>query len=182
MNNPKNYYIDMDGVLALYDRDAYRGNDPLFLRKNQHYFRNLKPDRKALELVDRLHHNSRYTGDKIYILTSLPMNNAIFNEHFHDKIEWLAEWLPYIAIGDILISVTSKRDAVEYIHDHTLTADDILIDDYNKNLVEWRDAGGTAIKYCNGLNDPTSFKGEVLYFPDSVDTIIDHITKITQKG
>lgn len=166
MDKRRNYYIDMDGVLAVYDRNAYTGDDPLFARKNAHYYRNLEPDRKMLEFVDNIYSKSRYTGDNIYILTSLPNNGAIFNEQFHDKITWVKQWLPYLDIDSILISVTSKRDAVEYIHNHTLTKNDILIDDYNKNLCEWRDAGGTAIKYCNGINDHKSFSGP--YFAENI--------------
>lgn len=171
----KNYYIDMDGVLAKYDRSAYTGENPLYLQKNKHYFRDLEPDRKMLEFVDTIHNRSRYTGDNIYILTSLPGNGAIFNEHFHDKITWIAKWLPYINIDNILISVTSKRDAVEYIHNHQLSENDILIDDYNKNLSEWTEAGGTAIKYINGLNNPASFKGLVLPLESDVPAMLDLI-------
>ncbi|MBO5435358.1 hypothetical protein J6A31_06040 [bacterium] len=165
----RRYYVDMDGVLVKYDRDAYRGPDPIWLRKNEHYFRNLEPDREFLELMDHLYQHSRYTGDEIYVLTTLPINGAIFNEHFHDKIAWCHEWLPYIDIDHILISVTSKRDAVEYIHNKEITTQDILIDDYNKNLNSWCDAGGTAIKYCNGLNDPMSFDGEKIYKHSPLD-------------
>lgn len=155
----KTYYLDLDGFIVQYELDAYVGENPKYLRKNEHYFKNLKPDRKALELVDKLHEQCRYTGDEMFILTSIAMNGAIFNEHFHDKITWVHEWLPYIDIDHILISVTSKRDAVEYIRNHQLTENDILIDDYNKNLQDWRKAGGTSIKYCNGINNPDSFDG-----------------------
>ena len=64
--------------------------------------------------------------------------------------------------------MTSKNDAVEYIKDHELTRDDILIDDYNKNLTEWSQKGGTSIKYCNGINNPDSFEGIKLYYTESV--------------
>ena len=35
-----------------------------------------------------------------------------------------------------------------------LTALDILIDDYNKNLDDWKAHGGTPVKYVNGINSP----------------------------
>ena len=168
----KNYYFDMDGVAVKYDRNAYKGQNPIWLRKNQHYFRDLEPDRKVLEVIDTLYQQSRYTGDNINILTSLMMNGAIFNEHFHDKVLWNKNWLPYLDITHILIAVTSKRDAVEFIHDHKLTKDDILIDDWNKNLIEWRLAGGTAIKYCNGLNSADSWDGPVIYSHMSAPQIV----------
>ena len=103
------------------------------------------------------------------------MSGAIFNEHFHDKIMWLHKWLPYIDIDHILISVTSKRDVVEYIHNHNLTKNDILIDDYNKNLIDWTKAGGTAIKYCNGINNPESFTGTKLFQSDSIENMFNTI-------
>lgn len=168
----KNYYFDMDGVVAEYKKEAYIGEDPLWLRKNQHYFRDLNPDRKMLEVIDRMHQRSRYTGDRIYLLTSIPMNGAIFNEHFHDKISWAGTWLPYLGIDAILISVTSKRDAVEYIQNHQLSSNDILIDDYNKNLVDWQTHGGISVKYCNGQNNPESFTGPKIYRDDSAENII----------
>lgn len=168
----KNYYFDMDGVVAEYKKEAYTGEDPLWLRKNQHYFRDLNPDRKMLEVIDRMHQRSRYTGDRIYLLTSIPMNGAIFNEHFHDKISWAGTWLPYLGIDAILISVTSKRDAVEYIQNHQLSSNDILIDDYNKNLVDWQTHGGISVKYCNGQNNPESFTGPKIYRDDSAENII----------
>lgn len=169
----KNYYFDMDGVVAEYKKEAYTGEDPLWLRKNQHYFRDLNPDRKMLEVIDRMHQRSRYTGDRIYLLTSIPMNGAIFNEHFHDKISWAGTWLPYLGIDAILISVTSKRDAVEYIQNHQLSSNDILIDDYNKNLVDWQTHGGISVKYCNGQNNPESFTGPKIYRDDSAESIIE---------
>lgn len=168
----KNYYFDVDGVLALYDRTAYEGDEPEFMKKNGHYFRNLEPDRKMLEVIDRMHQNARYTGDSIYILTSLPVNGAIFNEQMHDKITWIMQWMPYLKIDDILISVTSKRDAVEYIHNHILTKTDVLIDDYNKNLRDWSKVGGTSVKYCNGINSPESFNGTKIYKSGTVDSIL----------
>jgi 5'(3')-deoxyribonucleotidase len=113
-----------------------------------------------LELVDMLNAKLRYTGDTIYILTSLSDNGMIFNEHLHDKIVSFHEWFPYIDIDHVLISTGPKRDTVEYITNHVIKSNDILIDDYNKNLEEWRAAGGTSVKYCNGINNPNSFDGQ----------------------
>lgn len=158
----KRFFFDADGVLFLYEREAYVGEDPIWLRKNQHYFRNLTPDKKMLEVVDMLSAKARYTDDEIYILTSLSNNGIIFNEHFHDKIVSFHKWFPYIDIDHILISTGPKRDVVEYVTNNPITENDILIDDFNRNLVEWRNSGGISIKYCNGINDPASFDGKKL--------------------
>ena len=164
----RSFYIDMDGVLMKYDKEAYTGENPIWLQKNAHYFRDLPPDRKALEFIDRLWEKCRYTGDEVFILTTLPMNSAMFNEHFHDKMLPLNKWVSYIDIEHILISVTAKNEAVEYIRDHKLTQNDVLIDDYNKNLASWQNAGGTAVKYCNGINDPNSWNGPKITADDPV--------------
>lgn len=171
----KRYYIDMDGTLVKYDRNAYTGKNPLFLQPGQHYFLNLEPDRKMLAFVDKLIKLCRYTGDEVFILTSIPMAGSIFNEHFHDKIIWLAKWLPAIDITHIIISVTNKRDAAEYINNHKLTKNDILIDDYNKNLNDWINGSGIAYKYSNGINNPLSYNGPILEIKDSVNKALESI-------
>lgn len=181
MSEQTRYYIDMDGVLVKYDRNAYIGSDPMYKRKNAHYYRDLQPDFRMLEFTDKLMRFCQRTDNELYVLSSLPMQGPIFNEQFHDKILWLSRWMPYIDIDHILLSVTSKRDAVEYIHNHQLTPNDILIDDYNKNLNEWKDADGTAVKYCNGLNNPDSFSGIKLHENISVDSMIDIVCQINER-
>ena len=177
----RNYYFDMDGVYVLYDKNAYIGPDPLYLRKNAHYFLNCKPDPKMLELVDRMHTECKYTGDDLYFLTAVDMHGSIFNEHLHDKIMYIQKWAPYIDINHILISVTSKRDTVEYIKNHQITKNDILIDDYNVNLNDWKFAGGTSIKYCNGINNPNSFDGLRLRQTESVYDMMSMLQSIEKE-
>lgn len=161
MTNPTthvNLYFDMDGVLALYDRSAYEGENPRFLRPGEHYFRNLEEDSIAAEVFRWLNEHAEELSISIYILTSLP-GGDIFNEHFHDKILWLFEKFPGIRIEQILVSVTNKNDTVKYIKNRALQKRDILIDDFNRNLSQWQKNGGTAIKFCNGINNPDSFSG-----------------------
>ena len=175
----KKYFFDADGVLFLYERDAYVGENPVWLRKNEHYFRNLKPDKKMMEVVDKLHQKSRYTDDEIFILTSLRNDGVIFNEHFHDKITSFNKWFPYIDINHIIIATSSKRDTVEFITNNPISDSDILIDDFNKNLTEWSDAGGKSVKYCNGINNPFSWPGlKINENNDTADQIIEKIIKL----
>ena len=162
----------MDGVLVKYGVDDYKGDDPIWLRKSQHYFLNLEPDYTMIHIADMIHRHCEQTEDEMYILTSLSAKNMIFNEHFHDKILWLNKFMPYIDINHILISVTNKRDTVEYITNHDITRHDILIDDYNKNLQEWTVCNGTSVKYCNGINNPDSFAGKKIYHNRSADDAV----------
>lgn len=39
-------------------------------------------------------------------------------------------------------------------HERVSPKDSILIDDYNKNLEEWREHGGIPIKFINNINSP----------------------------
>ena len=48
--------------------------------------------------------------------------------------------------------------------------DDILLDDYSKNLIEWVEAGGTAIKVRNNINcSGKTWKGDTIYNQDSLN-------------
>lgn len=185
-----NYYFDMDGVIALYDRNAYKetdGQQPRWLKKNEHYFRHLEADMWALELIydvisyTKTHIRKDGTHDNVYILTSVVVG-PIFNEHFHDKILWAREKIPQLPLENILISVGDKNDCVEFVTDHVLTKEDILIDDYNPNLEKWKAAGGTAVKYCNGINSTDSFDGSHIgQMFNNVDNTVKHLLNITNE-
>ncbi len=175
----------MDGCIVRYEREGYAGEEPPFLKKNGHYFGNLKPDENMLELMYRLYLMQVADPEayQVYVLTSIAGGSAIFNEHFHDKIVWLSKYAPYIDINHVLISVTSKRDAAEYITNHTITRKDILIDDFNRNLNEWVAAGGTAIKYYNGINSPDSFNGNHLRYDSTTDkNLVSMLVWLTEAG
>lgn len=172
----RNFYFDMDGVLAVYEREAYIGSfeknafekeKPTFLQKNKHYFLNCKPDMKMLHVIDilwsaiRTGHYGLDPESQIFIVTSIANHGTIFNEQFHDKIAWIGKWIPYFPIENLYVSVTEKREIGEMINNRLISFNDILIDDYNKNLQNWSAAGGRALKYCNGINDPSSWTSEL---------------------
>lgn len=171
----RRYFFDADGVLMHYERDAYVGENPRWLRKNEHYFRNLEPDRKMLKVFDELNRIFRYTQDELFILSSLSNNGMIFNEHLHDKLVSFNTWYPYMDIDHIIISVGPKRDVVEYITNNPVSSKDILIDDWNKNLEEWKKSNGTSVKYCNGINNPESFAGHKILADMTSDEIVQYL-------
>lgn len=165
-------YTDMDGVLAVYEKEAYIGTDPLFLQPGKHYFRTVKPNAHMVEFIRNL--KARFDEDdtnEVYILTKVKLDK-IFNEHFHDKLVWANKILPEIDIEHILMAVLDKVDCVEYIQGQKLSSEDILIDDFNANLERWQEAGGTAIKYLNGLNNSDSFNGHCIDENTSVEDFI----------
>lgn len=61
-----------------------------------------------------------------------------------------------------------------------LSGHDILIDDYNENLELWREYGGTAVKYLNGINNPYSWSGHRLVNTLSADEIVKYLLELKQ--
>lgn len=182
-----NYWFDMDGVLVKYDRSGYIGEQPMYLRKGVHYFRDLQPDKKAMTVLKALSEKSEH---KIYILTTVTNIGALYKEHVLDKIDWLHRHCPFINTETQFVpAISSKRDVIESLRKPNakmITRDDILIDDFNKNLNEWTIAGGLAVKYLNGLNSPNkgnpvyTYAGLNLTEDMTADEIIDVLTMLKQ--
>jgi 5'(3')-deoxyribonucleotidase len=97
---------------------------------------------------------------EVYILTSVfDKDVAVRNEQILDKMNWVAEFYPNISLCNFIACGSDKRNAISKIKGMRLTRQDILIDDYKKNLVSWASAGGTAIKYVNGINSVGDWPG-----------------------
>lgn len=158
-----NVFFDMDGVLTIYERDAYRAPDYKWRQLDGHYFRSVKPDQKAIEVFRIL---SNTANVNTFVLTAVLNEGPIMLEQITDKIQWLNDHMPEVDPSKQFIpSVSAKNRTIQAVlfqnKDH-LSPSDILIDDYNPNLLDWADAGGTAVKYINQLNHAASYKGIIL--------------------
>ena len=128
-------FIDMDGVLAVFDPDKSLEEVAM-----PGYFRNLAPMSNVVAAVKAIitNYGSEY---EVYSLSSTLHQDAI-----QDKCFWLDKQLPelpkenriFVPYGKV------KKDYITELHDS-----DILIDDFSKNLREWH---GVAIKLMNGIN------------------------------
>ena len=168
-----NIYFDMDGVLAKYDRDAYVGELPRFRQPGAHYFRDLPPDERAVEAL-RILEETNEERDGLFVLSSLTNTGSIFLEQYRDKTLWLEDQFGAVARRPMLVpSVTNKRDVAEFLMHRRLTVNDVLIDDYNPNLEDWRDHGGMAVKYLNGINSADSFSGPIIDLSMSARNIVE---------
>ena len=63
--------------------------------------------------------------------------------------------MPWLNKNDILFqsnNMPKENTALKHLKQNNLTKDMVLIDDYNRNLNSWINAGGTGVKYLNGEN------------------------------
>ena len=137
-------YFDMDGTLArwyenskglIYPEEVL---DPKF-----HYYRDLEAHIYTVELCRRL---IKYRKDVCII-------SASDERCIEDKLIWLKTEIPSIDERNIFFCPIGA-DKSQYIKNNIKGS--ILIDDYNKNLEEWKLAGGTPFKLVNTINSPST--------------------------
>ena len=118
----KNYYIDMDGVIANFHKETYKYTNAI----NREWIANLEPFMENVEIVRNL-----VITENVYILSKAANEDAKLG-----KLEWLARYIPELNRNHIIIIVGNGKK-VDYIR----TENGILIDDDMKNINPWRKAG-----------------------------------------
>jgi 5'(3')-deoxyribonucleotidase len=141
-------YIDMDGVVADFNRYAYEvlrlppseGIYPdekwVKLRDNERLYRDLEKTSYADELIDFCREFA-WNKYNLIFLTAVPKNNDM-HWSFYDKVMWANKHFPNIPVH---FGPFSKDK-----HVHCVMGD-ILIDDRTSNIEEWRAAGGIGIHH-----------------------------------
>lgn len=151
----KTLYLDMDGVLADFNRgaqkilgasDAERGqaieNDRWTadqwqqLIKNPNLYRTLPKTPQADQLVDVARKFRDNLGWRLRVLTAIPRANDV-PEAFQDKILWIQEYYPDITV----YFGPYSRDKARHCR-----PGDILVDDRRDNCLDWQKQGGHAIR------------------------------------
>ncbi len=133
-------FVDMDGTLAQWNNVEF---EQLF---EQGYYRNLKPNQALVADVNKLIKK----GEDVYILSAYLTDSEYAKA---EKEEWVRQYLPELK-DENKIFVPYGTNKAEYLKEHysPIKADDYLIDDYTQNLLEWKEYGGTGVKYLNGIN------------------------------
>ena len=151
----KNLWFDMDGVMTVYDYDLYvpqkTGDTPPFLRLGSHVFAGLAENEELMKSFNVLYRKYRDSKEvSVNVLTSIPVG-LLQAEHTLDKYSWCQSHITDFRASDFYCVSVPKHDAViDFLW--PLTRDDILVDDYPKNLANWTKRGGTAVKCVNGIN------------------------------
>ncbi len=136
----KRIFFDLDGTLAEWKESSLEE-----LKKNKYFF-NLKPQEEILKFAREL---SKKKDLEVYILSAFLTGCSALQ----DKISWCDLLAPEINNREFVMCGTNKAvHIIECFEKASLTKDYILIDDYSKNLNEWVQYGGKAIKWLNGIN------------------------------
>ena len=138
----KAVYIDMDGTLARF-HDA----DKIFIEAmwTPGFYVNLKPFENLVDAV-KLFIKQNPDVD-VYVLSAVLDTDPPFV--VGEKNAWLDKYLPEID-KEHRIFTRAGDDKSQYID--LSSKECFLLDDFNKNLYEFEDAGGISIKFHNDVN------------------------------
>lgn len=149
-------YFDMDGVLADFDRgirelcglefSTVQGKrteeeDNLMweeIKKIDNFYDKLEPLPGSVEMFQKIY--AKY-GDKCEILTGIPKPRRGITTAGEDKIAWVRRLLS----KDIKVNIVYRAEKKNYCKGENY----ILIDDLDKNILEWKECGGTGILHTD---------------------------------
>lgn len=138
-------YFDIDGTLGKWYSDGRGLSLEEMIDPSNHYFRNIEPVDMMINLAQYLHEN----GADVCIVS------AAYKDTIIDKWDWIKEHLPFIPDENICFAPIGA-DKTEFVKGNAEKS--ILIDDYNKNLEEWK---GISLKALNGINSHQEIYGEI---------------------
>lgn len=139
----KRIYIDMDGTLCRFHDQEHQYIEKMW---EPGFYIGLKPFEEFLNAVSLC--IDRNPTTEFYVLSAILDTEPPFAAA--EKREWLHRHLPQIN-DEHMIFTPAGVDKAEYVDN--INADCYLIDDYNKNLTEWQQSSGTAIKFINDINN-----------------------------
>lgn len=138
-----NIFVDMDGVLAVYDKDVV---EKMY---NENFFLNRPVQKGNLKLVKNLINDKNLN---VYILSSLLADSEFILD---EKNQWLDKYLPELPIENRIFvpEGMAKSTFIETRLSGLKNSKNVLIDDYTVNLIKWEEDGYIALKMLNGLNN-----------------------------
>lgn len=161
----KRIFIDMDGTIA-----DIHGEENWYERvKNEEdFFKKLNPFTNLIVALFLI--SLKYPKEEVELFSLSAIEKSFAKTA---KDEWIAKEASFINESNRIYTKCGDRKA-DYVG--PITKDDILLDDYSKNLIEWVEAGGTAIKVRNNINcSGKTWKGDTIYNQDSVSKIMQKL-------
>lgn len=148
-------YFDIDGTLGKWYTDGRGLSLEEMIDPANHYFRNIETQGSMVTLANMLHEQ----GVDVCIIS------AAYKDTIRDKWDWIKEHLPFIPEENICFAPIGA-DKTDFVKGNAEIS--ILVDDYNKNLEQWK---GTPIKALNGVNSHSDKYKEIDFY--SVEKSID---------
>lgn len=138
----KRLFLDMDGTLA-----RFHDVDKTFIEAmwQEGFYVGLKPFQNMIDGIREF--IKEHPEIDVYVLSAVLDTDPPFVED--EKNAWLDHYLPEI-LPSHRIFTRAGHNKADYIG--TVSAQDYLIDDYNKNLREFEASGARAIKFRNDIN------------------------------
>ena len=141
MKNKLKLFVDMDGTLAEWRKAC--SIEHLYL---DGYFYTLKPNKELISFLKNTLHS-------IIEIDVFIASSYITEKSKIEKNMWLDKYFPVNKNNRIFIPEGINKSSYIIKHlNEPISKKHILLDDYTPNLIEWRNAGGTAIKALNGVN------------------------------
>jgi len=134
-------FVDMDGTLCRF-RQVF-ALDELYERG---YFAELPPQQNVVDAVRLLICTAPTI--EVFVLSSVLFDSRYAME---EKNGWLDRYLPELDEGHRIFLPCGESKA-SYVPGK-MRESDCLLDDYTKNLEDWRRAGGLGVKLLNGINN-----------------------------
>jgi 5'(3')-deoxyribonucleotidase len=133
----------MDGTIAKFNskRNALARFD-----NEVGFFSSLKPF-AHLDSINSMIQNNEV---EVYVISASPNEQAD-----KDKMTWLKKYLPTLKESNVCFCRLGQNKAQEIKKQLNITIDSncYLLDDYTKNLIEWKDNKGIGIKRLTSLAD-----------------------------
>jgi len=168
-------FFDMDDTLVDFSSKLLYGGS-IDVAFNEGFYFNLKP----LPFLSEINKLASMCPENVYILSACVDSPYCVDE----KIAWLKKYLPAAFKGNVIFTKVGQDKAlmVKEKIGEPIGKYDILVDDYSKNIFDWQEAGGTAIKFKNGFNthDPSKYKYIIRDFSELfniIEVIRDEFSK-----
>ena len=143
-----NLFLDLDGTLAKFNS---KRNALERFTNEIGFFADLKPY-KYIECVNEL---ATANNVNVYIISATPNEQADL-----DKLIWISRYLDNIPKENICFSRIGENKAKVIKDKLNITIDKtcLLLDDYTKNLIEWKQLNGIGIKRITSKADNSTKK------------------------
>lgn len=136
-------FLDLDGTLAKFNS---KKNALERFNKEKGFFSSLKPF-KNIEIINEI---AKSNNVEVYIISATPNEQAD-----QDKLCWIDRYLNAVKKENICFCRLNENKA-KVIKDKlniTIDKECILLDDYTKNLIEWKNLNGIGIKRLTSKAD-----------------------------